>query len=150
MEEMREVLAGERAGVRWTVSAGREPSGGLYTSVYRTCGDARATSGMGGPALHPGQVVNTWIGQADGTPVFVLVRAAPEVGAVAIVLASGARQEVELSPVVQEFGLRFGAAPLPDDDPPSGMEISVPGSDPQMGTLRRPPRPPEPVDPDPG
>jgi hypothetical protein len=140
VEDLRQVLAGESGDVRWTVTAGPDPAGGLYTFVSRTRGQATATSGMGGPALYPGQLISTWIGQADGTPPFVLVRAAPEVEHVTIVLASGARRELALSPVMEEFGLRFGAAPLAEDDPAERAEVSPPGGGPQSQALRWPPR----------
>lgn len=136
MQELRQVLAGESGDVRWTVSAGPDPAGGLYTFVSRTRGHADATSGMGGPTLYPGQLINTWIGRADGTPPFVLVRAAPEVERVTVVLASGDRRELALSSVIDEFGLRFGAAPLPEEDPPERVEVSQPDDGPQSHGLR--------------
>lgn len=138
MQGLREVLAGESGDVRWTVSAGPDPAGGLYTFVSRTRGQSDATSGMGGPALYPGQLINTWIGQADGTPPFVLVRAAPEVERVIVVLASGDRRELALSSVIDEFGLRFGAAPLAEEDPPERVEVSQPGDGLQSHALRWP------------
>ena len=141
MDELRQVLAGESGGVQWAVTAGPDPAGGLYTFVTRTRGQARATSGMGGPALYPGQLINTWIGQADGTPPFVLVRAAPEVDRVTVVLASGDRRELALSSVIDKFGLRFGATPLTEEDPPERIEVSQPGGEQQSQALRwRPPQ----------
>ena len=75
--ELREVLVGESPdGVRWVVLAGPDSGGGFYTSISRSLGDATAESGMGGEKLPPGQVINFWIGQADGTPLFVMARTA--------------------------------------------------------------------------
>jgi hypothetical protein len=136
VEELRQVIAGESGDVRWTVSAGPDPAGGLFTFVSRTRGEASATSGMGGPELYPGQLINTWIGQADGTPPFVLVRAAAEVERVTIVLASGDRRELALSPVIHEFGLRFGTMPLAEEDPPQRVEVSEGEDGPQSHALR--------------
>lgn len=136
MEELRQVAAGESGDVHWTVNAGPDPDGGLYTFVSRTRGQSRATSGMGGPALYPGELINTWIGQADGTPPFVLVRAAPEVGHVTIVLASGSKRQLALSPVIDEFGLRFGATPLAEEDRPERIEVGHAGDGPQSHAVR--------------
>ena len=138
MEDLRQVLAGESGDVRWTVNAGPDSTGELYTFVSRTRGEATATSGMGGLALYPGNVINSWTGQADGTPPFVLVRTAPEVERVQIVLASGARRELALSPVIDEFGLRFGAVPLPEDDPAERLEVSTSDGSSQSEELRWP------------
>ena len=76
---------------------------------------------MGGPKLYPGQLVNTWWGQATGLPPFVLVRTAPQVRRVVVVLASGSRVVLPLSAVIS--GLRFGAAPLPEGDAWADVEI---------------------------
>ena len=80
LDELREVLVGESPdGVCWVVRAGADSNGGFYTSINRSLGDATAESGMGGEALAPGRVINFWIGQADGTPLFVMARTAPRV-----------------------------------------------------------------------
>jgi hypothetical protein len=116
MQDLVEVMTGGADDVRWTVLAGREPDGGVLSMVRRQRGSAEATSGMGGPALYPGQLVNSWFGRATGLPPFVLVRAAPAVIAVTAALQSGARVDLPLSEVVTEFGLRFGATSLPEMD----------------------------------
>ena len=69
IEDLRVVLVGESPdGVHWFVRAGPDTDGGFYTSISRSHGDATAESGMGGDKLSPGQVINFWIGKADGTP----------------------------------------------------------------------------------
>jgi hypothetical protein len=141
VEGPREVLVGESPdGVRWVVWAGPDTDGGFYTSITRSHGDATAESGMGGDKLSPGQVINSWIGQADGTPLFVMARAAPQVQRVTVVLASAARRDLALSPVIEDFGLRFTAGRLPDDDLPVSMEVAVDGGETQVHDLRWPPR----------
>lgn len=111
--------------MRWTIHAGPDDAGGLYTSVTRTSGDATATSGMAGPPLSSGQPISVWLGRSPGTPPFALLRAAPEVEHATVILASGTRREMPLSPVIDVFNLRFGASPLPDDDSPASIEIGV-------------------------
>jgi hypothetical protein len=64
-----------------------------------------------------------WIGRASGLPPFLVLRTIPEVTYVTAVLASGDRRPVALSPVIEDLGLRFGAAPLPEEDPLASMEI---------------------------
>jgi hypothetical protein len=69
LEGLREVLVGESPdGVCWTVRAGPDSDGGFYTWIRRSHGSAISESGLGGEALPPGQLINFWIGQADGTP----------------------------------------------------------------------------------
>ncbi len=114
---MREVMSGETAdGLRWSVLAGAGDAGEVLSFVRRTFGTAEATSGMAGPALYPGQLVNSWSGSATGLPEFILVRTSPKVRRLHVALASGQRLELPLSPVVVDLGLRFGAAPLPAGD----------------------------------
>ena len=141
MDELRKVLAGESPdGVRWVVRAGPEPDEGFYTMIHRSLGTASAESGMGGDKLPHGEMVNTWIGKADGTPLFVMARTAPPVERVTVILASGTRCDLAMSPVIEDFGLRFAAGPLPDDDPPVRMEVTIEGGETQVGPLRWPPR----------
>jgi hypothetical protein len=100
---------------------------------------------MGGDKLPPGEVINFWIGKADGTPLFVMARTAPQVQGVTLVLTSGSRRELSMSPVVEDFGLRFAAGRLADDDPPVSLEVAVEGGESQVHDLRWPPsrfRPP--------
>ncbi len=87
----------------------------MFSFVQRERGRAHATSGMGGPALAEGHVVSTWVGIATGLPPFILVRTAPTVQRVTVLLDHGDPIDLRLSPVIDEFGLRFAASPLPDD-----------------------------------
>ena len=140
-DQLRDVLVGESPdGVRWVVRAGPEPDGGFYTMLRRSRGSATVESGMGGDKLPHGEMVNCWIGQADGTPLFVMARTAPPVERVTVVLASGARCDLPMSPVIEDFGLRFAAGPLPDDDPPARLEVAIEGGETQVGALRWPAR----------
>jgi hypothetical protein len=56
------------------------------------------------------------------------------------VLASGDRYEVTLSPVIEDFRLRFGGVPLREDDPLVSVELVGPEDVPQIVELWRPPR----------
>ncbi len=100
----------------------------MFSFVQRQRGSFTATSGMGGPALYPGQKVNSWVGRATGLPEFILVRTAPEVRRVTVVLAQGGPMGLQLSPVIDEFGLRFAASPLPDDDHIVDLELDLDAS----------------------
>jgi hypothetical protein len=90
------------------------------TRIHR---GATATSGVTGSPPRDGQFVSMWIGRASGLPPFLVLRTIPEVTYVTAVLASGDRRPVALSPVIEDLGLRFGAAPLPEEDPLASMEI---------------------------
>ncbi|HEU0242092.1 MAG TPA: hypothetical protein VFR11_22965 [Micromonosporaceae bacterium] len=111
--ELIEVLQGNRPdGLTWRVLAGGDAAN-LHTYVDRRIGDARAVSGFQGPALYSGQLINSWSGRADGLPPFVIVRTGSTVVAVTAVSATGREYALTLSDVIEPFGLRFGAAPLP-------------------------------------
>ncbi len=148
MDESRVVLVGESPdGVHWAVRAGPDKDGGFHTSIERSLGNATAESGMGGDKLPPGEVINFWIGKADGTPLFVMARTAPQVQGVTVVLTNGSRRELSMSRVIEDFGLRFAAGPLADDDPPVSLEVAVEDGETrnQVHALRWPPprfRPP--------
>jgi hypothetical protein len=122
------------------VRAGADTDGGFYTSITRSHGSVTAESGMGGDKLPPGQVINFWIGQAEGIPLFVMARAAPQVKRVTVILASGFRRDLSMSPVIEDFGLRFTAGRLPDDDLPVSMEVAIDGGETRVQPLRWPPR----------
>jgi hypothetical protein len=81
-----------------------------------------------------------WVGRERDARPFLLLRAAPVVTHATAVLASGARREVALSPVVEDFRLRFGGVPLPEDDPLASVELSGPPGGTQLIELWRPPR----------
>ena len=55
------------------------------------------------------------------------------------VLASGDRREITMSRVVEDFRLRFGGVPLPQDDPLASVELSGPPGGTQVIELWRPP-----------
>ena len=94
---------------------------------------------MGGDKLSPGQVINFWIGKADGTPLCHGPRCSA-VKHVTVMLTSGSRRELSMSPVIEDFGLRFAAGRLPDDDLPVSLEVAVDGGETQVHDLRWPPR----------
>jgi hypothetical protein len=117
MDNLTQVLTGTGVGdLAWEVTAGDldGPAGAdeFLTLISRSQGGITATSGFRGPKLHPGDLINYWVGKAAGTPVFVVVRAHPRVERVAIVCRSRAKYSLGMSPEVPEFGLRFGAGPV--------------------------------------
>lgn len=145
----REVFAGQSVGVRWAVQAGLDGAGRLSTFVTRTHRGATATSGVTGSPPRDGQLICMWIGRAPGVPPFLLLRTTPEVTHATAVLATGVRRQVALSPVIEDFGLRFGAVPLPDEDPLASIEIGRWLRGTQIVNLWRPPRRPRPAAPRP-
>lgn len=129
MDELRVVLSGHEVdGTDWSVTAGPDAihEGWFWTWIWRSRpGGSPARSGMGGPTLTDGDVVNVWAGQTDGTPPFVMLRAAPQVERVIVRTGGGHDVPMALSDVVEEFGLRFGAVALADDDEPSTLSIEL-------------------------
>ena len=69
-----------------------------------------------------------------------MARTAPQVKRVTVILASGFRRDLSMSPVIEDFGLRFTAGRLPDDDLPVSVEVAVDGGGTQVHDLRWPPR----------
>lgn len=116
---------GPLQGVSWTILAGPDPhrTDGMLTFVSRECAGYRARSGMGGPKLPHGRLLNTWHGTATGLPPFVLLRADPAVEAVTVHTAHGHHHRLELTDPVDGLGLRFAAHPLDEGDEP--MELTA-------------------------
>jgi hypothetical protein len=124
--QARLVAAAQCAGLHWAVRASPNEAGLLTTVVTRTGPDGIVTFRMPAPALRRGQLIGMWLDRNPGTPgipAFLLLHTAPDVGHALAVLASGGRRYVRLSPAIEDFGVRFGAAPLPGEDPLTGVEI---------------------------
>ncbi len=136
----RTVSEGYADGVRWSIRAECDRAGVLRTVVTYTCGDAGATFGVLGASLHNGQLLSLWVGREQNARPFLLLRTAPVVTRATAVLASGDRHEVALSPVIEDFRLRFGGVPLREDDPLASVELAGPEGGPQVVELWRPPR----------
>jgi hypothetical protein len=118
-----EVLRGNGPdGMTWRILAGGSPDD-FATFAERGAGGATVTSGMRGPTLYPGQAVNTWIGQAEQSPPFVMVRTAVEVTRVVAVCASGHEYRLTFSDVIEPFQLRFGGTFLPETDPIAELRV---------------------------
>ena len=128
MDDLNVVLTAQEAdGLEWSISAGPDtinPSS-FWTFIRRGRPEGRsARSGMGGPKL-PGGPINSWSGQADGTPPFIMVRTAPNVERIFVTTRSGRGIELTMSEVIDEFQLRFGAAALPEDDWPGELTVQL-------------------------
>ena len=139
-----EVLSGMvEGGLRWVVVA----SGDLaelstMLHVYRREQQV-AGSGFGGPALHPGSVINEWRGQADDLPFFVMARVSPIVDQVIATTANGTEIVLEVSPPVERFSLRFAAAALPPGERPGTIRAERDGTTMETHQQATPPsRPP--------
>ena len=122
----RLVAAAQCAGLHWAVRASPNETGLLTTVVTRTGSDGIVTFRVPTPALRRGQLISMWLDRNAGTPgipAFLLLHATPDVVYASAVLASGGRRYMRLSPAIEDVGLRFGAVPLPVEDPLTGVEI---------------------------
>ena len=122
----RLVAAAQCAGLHWAVRASPNEAGLLTTVVTRTGPGSIITFRVPAPALRRGQMISMWLDRNAGTPgipAFLLLHATPDVVYASAVLASGERPHVMLSRVIEDFGLRFGAVPLPAEDALAGVEI---------------------------
>ena len=136
----RAVSEGFADGVHWSIRAKCDPAGVLYTVVTYSCGGVSTTFGVLGASLHNGQLLSLWVGREGDARPFLLLRTAPAVTRATAVLASGDRQEVALSPVVENFRLRFGGMPLREVDPLVSVELAGPEGLSHAVELWRPPR----------
>jgi hypothetical protein len=119
----RLMAAAQSAGLRWAVRASLDEAGLLTTVVTRTGRGGNVTFRVPDPAPRGQQLVSMWIDRNPGTPAFLLLHTTPDVVRASAVLAGGGRRSVPLSPVIEEFRIRFGAVPLPNEDPLAGVEI---------------------------
>jgi hypothetical protein len=122
----RLVAAAQCAGLHWAVRVSPNEAGLLTTVVTRTGPGGIVTFRVPAPALRRGQLISMWLDRNAGTPgipAFLLLHTAPDVVYTAAILASGGRRCVRLSPAIEDVGLRFGAAPLPAEDPLTAVEI---------------------------
>jgi hypothetical protein len=136
----RPVSEGFADGVHWTIRAEGDDAGVLSTVVAHTCHGVAATFSVLGASLHNGPLLSMWVGRERDACPFLLLRTAPVVTHATAVLASGARREVALSPVVEDFRLRFGGVPLAEDDPLVSVELTGPPGGVQVVDLWRPPK----------
>jgi len=114
VEPIMQVLTGGGAeGLTWEVLAREEPGGRFLTVIRRVQGASAAESGFKGLKLEPGQLIRYWIGKADGTPAFIVARAAPEVESIIAIGASSVEYPLQMSNLIEQFSLRFGATPIP-------------------------------------
>jgi hypothetical protein len=136
----RAVSEGYADGVHWTIRAEYDGTGVLRTVVTYASRGVAASFSVLGASLHNGQLLSMWVGRERDARPFLLLRAAPVVTHATAVLASGDRREITMSRVVEDFRLRFGGVPLPEDDPLASMELGGPPGGTQVIKLWRPPR----------
>lgn len=138
-----DVLSGTaREDLRWTVVVyGTDAD--LYTMLQVYRGDRQVSgSGFGGPKLFGGRVLNEWRGQRDDLPHFVMARMLPNVDRVVATTDRGSEITLALSPVIDQFGLRFAAAALPDGERPASIRAERDGTVLETRPQRMPPRRP--------
>jgi hypothetical protein len=119
-----EVLAGTLdSGLRWVVTVqGDEHE--LYTMLHVYEGDRLLSgSGFGGPPLYGESLMNEYRGRTDDLPWFVMARTAPVVDRVVATTDGGTEVTLELSPLIDRFGLRFAVAALPAGETPGSIRV---------------------------
>ena len=148
--EPAEVLSGTAGGgLRWSVRCwwgrqvpGQEPDLMTMLSVSRDADVLVQGSGMGGPPLWPGKIMNEWRGRTDDLPFFVMARVSPDVTRVIATTDSNLEIELPLSAAFEEFGgLRFAAAALPPGHAPGSIRAEPDGQPPEVQRQRMPSRP---------
>jgi hypothetical protein len=124
-----EVLSG-RAGpdLRWVVVAeGDDEDLITMLDIYR---DDRQVAGSGfrGQGLHGDSLINEWRGQTDDLPYFVMARVSPVVDRVVATTDRGSQIALSLSPVIDQFALRFAAGAIPPGEQPASLRIERDGT----------------------
>jgi hypothetical protein len=118
-----EVLAGMAGDLRWTLLAdGTDDEFSTMLYVYRGS-KLLAGSGFGGPKLYPGSLMNQWRGRTDDLPYFVMARVSPIIDRVVATTDTGQEITLQLSPVIDQFALRFAAAAMPGGSEPASIRV---------------------------
>jgi hypothetical protein len=117
-----EVLTGTlEPGLRWVVVVeGDERELSTMLNVYDG-NRLLAGSGFGGPPLYGASLMSEYRGRTDDLPWFVMARTAPVVDRVVATTDGGNEITLELSPLIEPFGLRFAVAALPAGEGPSSI-----------------------------
>lgn len=74
----------------------------------------------------------------------VWIRGVPSIEEATVLTNGGKTVHVTLSPEIEEFGLRFGAAVLPEDDQPEPLSVRLGNGRVVQGEVPWPRRPPFP------
>jgi hypothetical protein len=120
-EDEVEVLAREHGELRWSVVAWGDDEDLMTMVRVHRGGRLVKDSGFGGPPLYPDELVNEWRGRSDGLPCLVMARTDPSIDRLTAVTDRGTEVDLVMSAVVPRFGLRFGAAVLPDGEAPGWL-----------------------------
>ena len=80
---------------------------------------------MGGPKLYGSDVMNCAYGHSDDLPFYEMVRVDASVDQVVATTSAGTEIVLALSGVNTEFGLRFGAALLPEGEEPGEVRAEI-------------------------
>ena len=122
------VLAGRcEQGYTWEVEAGGPDENFLTMMSVFHDGRRVHRGGMAGPKLYPGSVINEYRGRKDALPYVIVARTAPQVDRVVVTTDRGAEIELPLSEIIDQFGLRFAAAVLPDGHGPGSIRAEAHG-----------------------
>src|SRR6478609_5795490 len=114
-----EVLAGSSPpDLTWRVTAGGSDTEFSFM-IEISRGGRRSRLRHGRPKLYPHSVIHEFRGWTDDLPYVVLARTAPQIDRVVATTDAGTEIELPLSAIT--FGLRFGAALLPDGEGPASI-----------------------------
>jgi len=114
-------------GYRWLVEAGGSDDD--FMTMLRLFDGARRVfgGGMGGPKLYPGTVIHESRNRKDDLPYVLVARTAPHIDRVVATTDLGFEIVLPLSGVIDQFGLRFAAAVLPDGQGPGSIRAESQG-----------------------
>lgn len=130
-------------GYRWLVEAGGSDDN--FLTMLRMFDNDRSIfgGGMAGPKLYPGSVIHESRHRKDQLPYVLVARTAPQIDRVVATTDLGQEIVLPLSEVVEQFGLRFAAAVLPDGHGPGSVRAESQGQVIQTARQRMwPPRAP--------
>ena len=100
-------------GVTWVIEVGGTDEEFSTILTVRQGELVLSSSGMAGPKLYDGDLVNASYGVTDDQPCIEVLRADPAVDRVLITTDQGNEVEADLTETRPVYGLRFGAAQLP-------------------------------------
>lgn len=111
----------------WTIEADGTDDDFMTMLIVRRGDEIVSGSGMGGPKLYDGDLVNASYGTAADQPCTEVIRAHLSVDRVVLVTDRGAEIATELT-TSDEFGLRFGAIRLPVGHLPAELRAESSGA----------------------
>lgn len=101
---------------KWILRAGpAEEEFGTFLAAYDSAGSVVSESGFMGPKLYPGRLINTWDGQTDKGPHFVIARSSPRITRIVVTVDGGISLDLDMSLPFEGFDMRFAVGVFPSD-----------------------------------